>query len=107
MADFTRLNAALAALGTAVNNVATAIRNPAVDNNTQPNIDAIAGKLEDIASGLSSLADEENAEDNADAIVEEGNIEQPPAVEETPTGEGGGEPTPGDGGDGGGEPPVT
>lgn len=90
MLDFSRLNAALETLGAAVDNVATAIRNPAVDNNSQANIDAIAGKLDTISEGLTSLADEENAEDNADAIVDDGTVSEPVAVDE-----------------GGNEPPFT
>jgi len=76
MLDFTKLNAALAAIAASVQSVADAIRNPQVDNNSQAAIDEFAGRLTAVADGLTGLAAEETAMDTADAIAAE-----PPASE--------------------------
>lgn len=84
MVNFSRLNAALATLAASVVSVAEAIRNPQVDNNSQATVDEIAGRLEQIAAGLSGLAVEETAMDTADQIEAD-----PPASEPVePSGEG-------------------
>lgn len=109
MLDFTRLNAALAALGTAVTSVADAIRNPQVDNNSQAFIDATAGKLEEVAGVLTGLGEEETALDNADAATEV----EPVDTSELPEGDGGssdtgsGEPVEPGSGEPTEEPPVN
>src|SRR6185369_17988204 len=76
MLDFTKLNAALAAIAASVQSVADAIRNPQVDNNSQAAVDEFAGRLTAVADGLTGLAAEETAMDTADAIAAE-----PPASE--------------------------
>lgn len=63
MADFSRLNAALDSIATNLADLAAAIRNPATDNNTQAQIDDLAGKAEAAAIALQGLKVEEDAED--------------------------------------------
>lgn len=87
MLDFTRLNAALGALGASVQSVADAIRNPQVDNNSQAAVDEFASRLEGVAEGLTGLAAEETALDTADQIAEEPPASEP--IEDTSGGEAG------------------
>ena len=61
--NFDRMNAAVEAVGAAVLDVATAIRNPAVDKNDQATIDALSTKLEAAAAALAVATADENAED--------------------------------------------
>ena len=61
--DFTQLAAAIDAVARATEEVAAAIRNPAVDNNDQGTIDALAGRLEAVSAVLAGALVEEQAED--------------------------------------------
>lgn len=61
--NFDRLTAAVALVGTAVVDVAAAIRNPAVDKGDQATIDALASQLEAAAAALQVATADENAED--------------------------------------------
>lgn len=69
--DFSRITAAVTALGAGLVSLAAAIRNPAVDNNDQAVIDEIAGSLEAMAAGLPGLIAEEDAEDGVVSAGEE------------------------------------
>lgn len=61
--NFDRLTAAVALIGTAVVDVAAAIRNPATNLSDQPTIDALASQLETAAAALAVATADENAED--------------------------------------------
>lgn len=75
LADFARIEAAVATVVTAINGVAEAIRNPANDLADQAKADELAGVLEAAGIVLNGLIAEENAEDGV--VVE-------PPVEEEP-----------------------
>lgn len=78
--NFERLSSAVQSVADRVEDVAEAIRNPAVDNNDQAVIDDLAGRLESAAAALDTAVAEERAEDGTET-------EQPtePAVEEPVT----------------------
>lgn len=84
--NFERLNAAVTLVGLNVAAVAEAIRNPAIDNNDQAVIDALAGQLEAAASILAAAKVEEDAEDGTAAPAPEPTPEpEAEPTEETPS----------------------
>lgn len=67
MLDFTALTTAMDNIATEIEALAAAIRNPATDNNSQEQIDALAGRAEAAAAALRGLTAEEQAEDTGPA----------------------------------------
>jgi hypothetical protein len=88
--SFERLSAAADRIADEIQSVADAIRNPAVDNNDQAQIDELAGRLEGAADSLAGLAEEERAEDaggSSGSPTEEPVLEEPFPTAEGPAGE--------------------
>lgn len=61
--DTTALSAAHDDIATGLDALAAAIRNPSTDNNSQAQVDAIAGRAEAAAAAIRGLVVEEDAED--------------------------------------------